>query len=151
MLRVKETGDSKATEGAAAGADPATAAEKEALSYADGIVKGPHAPRAKFTAIKLGSADEGDGKGRDLGRNIHFRAVQTEHDNKPRDKGRAYLYIWPGGGTERAAIQIERMNSDEVLSVLVSPLTGRAHIQRGKIDLEERHTDDDFGEREAPL
>lgn len=151
MLRVKETSDSKTSEGASAGADPATAAEKEALQYADGIVKGPRAPRARFTAIKIGSADEGDGKGRDLGSGIHYRSIQTEHDDKPRDKGRAYLYVWPGGGTERAVIQIERENSDEILSVLVSPLTGRARIQRGKVDLKEQSREDDFGQREAPL
>jgi len=153
MLRVKETSDSKVSEGASAGADPASAAEKEALSYSSEIVKGPRAPRARFRAIKLGSADEGDGKGRELGRSVHFRAVQTEHDLKPRDKGRAYLYFWPGGGTERGAIQLTREGADEVLSVLVSPLTGRARIQRGKIDLEERRFDggdEDFGVREAP-
>jgi general secretion pathway protein H len=153
MLRVKETNDSKASEGTAAGADPATQAEKEASEYADGIVKGPRAPRARFTAIKLGRSDEGDGKGRDLGRGIKYRAVQTEHDAKPRDKGRVYLYIWPGGGTERAAIQIQRddKDSDEILTVLVSPLTGRAKIERGKVELEDRHSDEDFGTREAPL
>src|SRR5262249_52866728 len=152
MLRVKESkwGNTK-TEGASAGADPATEAEKEATEYADGVVKGPRAPRARFTAIKIGSADEGDGKGRDLGRSVHYRVVQTEHDEKPRDKGRAYLYIWPGGGTERAVVQLEREGSDDVLSVLVSPLTGRAKIQRGKVDLEERRDDqEDFGTREAP-
>jgi general secretion pathway protein H len=70
---------------------------------------------------------------------------------KPRDTGRAYLYFWPGGGTERAVIQIERTGSDDVLSVLMNPLTARAKIQRGKVDLVERSEDDDFGNREAPF
>jgi len=56
MLRVKETSDTKSSEGASAGADPATEAEKESLAYADGIVKGPKAPRAKFTAIPSAAA-----------------------------------------------------------------------------------------------
>lgn len=151
MLRVKETSDEKTSEGASAGADPATQAEKESLAYADGIVKGPKAPRAKFTAIPIGSNDTDASKGRDLGKGVKFRLVQTEHDLKPRDKGRAYLYFWPGGGTERAVIQIERTGSDDVLSVLVNPLTGRAKIQRGKVELIERREDDDFGNREAPF
>ena len=148
MLRVKETSDTKSSEGAAAGADPATEAEKESISYADGIVKGPRAPRARFKPIPIGVQNEDPGKGRDIGRSIHFRMVQTEHDLKPRDKGRAYLYFWPGGGTERAVVQLERTGSDEVLSVLVSPLTGRAQIQRGKIDLPEQRRDDDVTTRE---
>jgi general secretion pathway protein H len=151
MLRVKETSDTKSSEGASAGANPATEAEKESLSYADSIVKGPKAPRAKFTAIPIGSGETDGSKGRDLGKGVKYRLVQTEHDLKPRDKGRAYLYFWPGGGTERAVIQIERTGSEDVLSVLVNPLTGRAKIQRGKVELVERSDDDDFGNREAPF
>jgi general secretion pathway protein H len=150
MLRVKESDDNKKTEGASAGADPATAAEKESLSYADGILKGPKAPRAKFKSIPLGTADT-DGKGRELGKGVKFRLIQTEHDLKPRDKGRAYLYFWPGGGTERAVVQVERTGSDDVLSVLVSPLTARARIQTGKVDLVSPRDDEDFGQRENPF
>ena len=152
MLRVKESKDgfSKGSaEGVSAGADPATEAEKESLKYADGVVKGPRAPRAKFTPIPFGSNDKEAEKGRDLGLGVSFRLVQTEHDSKPRDKGRAYLYVWPGGGTERAVIQLERKGGQDALSVLVSPLTGRAHIERGKVELEESRRDEDYGMREA--
>jgi general secretion pathway protein H len=149
MLRVKETSGGKPVTGAAAGADPATEAEKEAVAYADGIIKGPRAPRAKFAVVPIGSHDDAGAKGRDLGASIHYRLVQTEHDLKPREKGRAYLYFWPGGGTERAAIQLERSGSADVLSVLVSPLTGRAQIHHGKVDLLELRRDDEFGVREA--
>lgn len=148
MLRVRDT-SGKESEGTAAGADPATEAEKEALQYADGILKGPRAPRAKFKPTFIGSNDSDAEKGRDLGRSIRYRLVQTEHDSKARTKGRAYLYFWPGGGTERAVIQLQRGDSDEILSVLVSPLTGRAKIERGKIDLSEQRRDEDFGMREA--
>jgi general secretion pathway protein H len=145
MLRSKD----KDKEDLAAGADPATEAEKEASKYAEGIVKGPRAPRAKFRATPIGSDDTNVEKGRELGRSIHYRLVQTEHDSKPRTKGRAYLYFWPGGGTERAVIQLQRGDGDEVLSVLVSPLTGRAKIQRGKVDFTEPRQEEDFGMREA--
>lgn len=149
MLRVKDNPrDSKKTEGASAGADPAGEIEKQSAEYAEGIVKGPRAPRARFKAFPLGSSETSPGSGRELGKGIKYRQVQTEHDGKPRTSGRAYLYIWPGGGTERAVIQIER-DEESVLSVLVSPLTGRANIQRGKIELEEPRRDDDFGTREA--
>jgi general secretion pathway protein H len=151
MLRVKETSDTKTSEGSAAGADPATVAEKASLEYASSIVKGPHAPRAKFTAIPLSSSDSAADKGREIGKGVRFRLVQTEHDLKPRDKGRAYLYFWPGGGTERAVVQVERTGSDDVLSVLVSPLTARARIQSGKVDLVQPHDDEDFGQREVPF
>ena len=43
------------------------------------------------------------------------------------------------------------LNRPNVLSVLMNPLTARAKIQRGKIDLVERLEDDDFGNREAPF
>ena len=152
MLRVKETSDTKSSEGAAAGADPATEAEKESISYADGIVKGPRAPRARFKPIAIGVQNEDPGKGRDIGRSIHFRMVQTEHDLKPREKGRAYLYFWPGGGTERAVVQLERTGSDEVLSVLGEPAHGaRAQIQ-SRQDRSAANNDDDedtLGTREA--
>jgi general secretion pathway protein H len=148
MLRVKDKGD-RTSEGVAAGADPATAAEKEATEYADGIIKGPRAPRARFRATRLGSSDGDPAKGRDFGKGVEYRLVQTEHDAKARTKGRAYLYFWPGGGTERAVVQIERKDSDEILSVLVSPLTGRATIQRGKVDFQEPRTEEDYGMREA--
>lgn len=152
MLRVKESKNSfsdKEAEGASAGADPATEAEKESLKYADGIVKGPRAPRAKFSPIPFGGSEKDAAKGRDLGLGVSFRLVQTEHDAKARDKGRAYLYFWPGGGTERAVVQIERKGGDDALSVLVSPLTGRAHIEHGKVDLEEPRREEDYGMREA--
>lgn len=148
MLRIRDT-STKESEGTSAGADPATEAEKEALQYADGILKGPRAPRAKFKPTFIGTNDSDAEKGRELGRSIHYRLVQTEHDSKARTKGRAYLYFWPGGGTERAVIQLQRGDSDEILSVLVSPLTGRAKIERGKVEFAEPRHEEDFGMREA--
>lgn len=151
MLRVKENPrDSKKSEGASAGANPATQIEKEASEYAEGIVKGPRAPRARFKGIPLGQSEPEAGHGRDLGLGIKYREVQTEHDAKPRTTGRAYLYIWPGGETERAVVQVQKeKDEDSVLSVLVSPLTGRANIQRGKVEMEEPRREEDFGMREA--
>jgi len=155
MLRIKDTGSGlsasgKVSEGASAGADPATETERESIQYAEGILKGPKAPRAKFKGIPIGAGSDAE-KGRDLGAGVVYRLVQTEHDTKPRDKGRAYLYFWPGGGTERAVIQLEQKNGDTVLSVLVHPLTGRAQIKRGKFDYEEPRTEEEFGQRERDI
>ena len=145
MLREKEEGESTG-----AGAEAATEQEKEAREYADGIVEGPKAPRASFTPVeKFGGDDDDEGKGgRSLGDGVKYRLVQTEHDGEPRTKGRAYLYIWPGGTTERAVIQLYRDADSDGLTVMVSALTGRAKIKRGRVELEERRTDEDFGVRE---
>ena len=87
-------------------------------------------------------------QGRELGRDIRFVQVQTEHDAEPRVEGRAYLYFWPGGGTERASIQITRPGDLDGLTILVDALTGRARLRRGRIELEEARRDVDFQERE---
>jgi general secretion pathway protein H len=147
MLRVKDTGDRKSS-GVAAGAEAATEAEREAVDYAKGIIQGPRAPRAVFKPVK-GLGFEGDAVGgRDLARGVKYRLVQTEHDHQPREQGRAYLYFWPGGGTERAVIQLVRDGDREGLTVLVSPLTGRARIERGAIALESPDYGVDFDVRE---
>lgn len=146
MLRV-----TSADEGAKAGAAAATEIEQQAAEYAREIIQGPRAPAATFTPVEAFGADAEDpALGRELGRDIRFLQVQTEHDAQPITEGRAYLYFWPGGGTERAAIQITRPGDHTGLTVLVSALTGRARLQRGRIELEEGRRDLEFEEREEP-
>ena len=114
-------------------------------------IQGPRAPAATFSPVPAFSADADDpAKGRELGKDIRFIQVQTEHDVEPRIEGRAYLYFWPGGGTERASIQITRPGDHDGLTVLVNALTGRAQLMRGRIELEEARHDNDFQEREEP-
>ena len=144
MLRVRDE-----EEGAKAGAQASTELEQEAAEYAREIVEGPKAPPARFSpVVGLGDPAEDGGVGRPLGRGIRFLQVQTEHDVEPIAEGRAYLYFWPGGGTEQAAIQISREGDYEGLTVLVSALTGRARLQRGRVELEEGRRDTYFDERE---
>jgi general secretion pathway protein H len=146
MLRVQS-----ADEGAKAGAAAATEMEQQAAEYAREIIQGPRAPAATFTPVEGFAADAEDPElGRELGRDIRFLQVQTEHDAQPVTEGRAYLYFWPGGGTERAAIQITRPGDHSGLTVLVSALTGRTKLQRGRIELEEGRRDVEFEEREEP-
>ncbi len=115
-------------------------AEVEAM--ADSILSGATPGGPEFSPItELGQ--DGDQPGRDLGGGIRFVRVQTEHDEDPVEDGEAFLHFWPGGQTERAVIQIARAGADEDdgLTVVVSPLTGRAEIQRGFVELPEEVLD----------
>jgi len=133
----------------AGGAEVSTEAEREAEEERDPIIDGPRAPKASFTPLKELSDPEGGEPGRSLGAGVQLVSVQTERDEEPITEGRGYLYFWPGGLTERAAIQLRRVGSDDPgLTVMVSALTGRATIQRGRIDLPPAREDDGFSERE---
>jgi general secretion pathway protein H len=134
------------------GADPATAVEQAAQAEGDRIVKGPTAPKAHFAAIpqaELGAREPG-GK-RSLPRGITFRSVHVEHDSEPRTEGRAYLYFWPGGQTERAVIEVRvgtSVTDSETLSMVVSPLTGKVSIKSGPVELKLPLDDKEASERE---
>ena len=82
----------------------------------------------------IGDAHAGT-KTKSLGGGVAFRSVQTTHDETARTSGRAYLYFWPGGLTERASIQLH-LSDDTTLSLLVSPVTGRVTVKAGSVDLE---------------
>ena len=123
------------------GADPVTQAEAAALAEGDKIVKGPPIPKPRFHPIEaFGFGDVESGKGgKGLQRGIAFRAVQSGHDDAPRTSGRAYLYFWPGGRTERSSIQLRIGESEDegrTLTLLVSPLTGKVKAKPGPVDLE---------------
>ncbi len=137
------------------GAAAATEAEQAALEESSRILKGPQAPRTNFTEIDaMGVAVSEPGKGhKPLDRGIRFRQVQTAHDDEPRREGRAYLYFWPGGQTERAAIQLKAGDGDDesgVVTLLVSPLTGKVTIKDGAHDLVMPTDDREASEREDP-
>src|SRR5262249_31161013 len=101
---------------------------------------------ATFKPVKqFGFDGDTPEQGRSIGTGVRLLQVQTEHDEEPRTSGRAYLYFFPGGGTERAVIQIAREGDKEGLSVVVSALTGRARIEKGAVKLEDKHTEADFG------
>jgi general secretion pathway protein H len=132
----------------AAGAEAATEAEQQAKADSDRILDGPRAPRATFRAVKVFSDTP---EGRELGSGVDLVEVQTEHDEHPIVNGRAYIYFWPGGLTERAHVQLKRAGGEEALTVIVSPLTGRTKIEKGLLDLPEARTDkeEDQGDREG--
>jgi general secretion pathway protein H len=117
------------------GASPGTAQEEAAVAEAERLVKGPTAPRPMFKPIDAYGFDTEDpSKGRELGRGVVFRRVEVARSEEPYLSGRAYLYFWPGGQTERASIQVGRRGETGdggVISILVSPLTGRVRIEGG--------------------
>lgn len=144
MLRTQDS-----EQGTGAGAEAATAAEEAAVREAERIMKGPRAPRARFSPVRQFGFDDDPARGRELGPRVRFRSVQTEHDDELRTEGRAYLYFWPGGGTEEASVQLER-GGDEGLTVMISALTGRAKIERGWVDLPAERLERGHSEREEP-
>ena len=131
----------------AGGAQVATEAEQAAKAESDRILEGPKAPRPAFQPFPAFADSEG---GRDLGSGIDIVQVETEHDEEPITSGRAYVYFWPGGVTERAHIQLRRAGDPEGLTVIVSALTGRTKVERGRVDLPKAKSDkeEDQGERE---
>jgi general secretion pathway protein H len=138
---------------ATGGADAITRAEKDALAEGEKVLKGPPVPKPRFKPIEVyGFGDVESGKGgKSLQRGITFRAVQTTHDDAPRKSGRAYLYFWPGGRTERASIEIRIGDAEEdarTLTVLVSPLTGKVVVKGGAAELEVPTDDDHASDRQ---
>lgn len=134
-----------------AGAAPASSAEAKARAEAERIVEGPRAARPSFSKLRsVSGAVEELSEGRPLGEGVELVRVRTEHDEEDVREGRAYVYFWPGGTTERAIIQLKKTGDKEAaLTVVLSPLTGRARIEKGAVDFPEpRNSDDEFSERE---
>lgn len=137
------------------GAAPATAAEQEAVAAGEQLLKGPRPPRAAFTPAQVRGFSPGKEQvGKELSSGIRFYQIETGHDEAPLTEGRAYLYFFPGGQTERASIQLFRGSSSDkpdeynVMSVVVSPLTGKAEVARGAVRIERPRTEKDASERE---
>jgi len=137
----------------AGGAAASTEEERDALETAARIVKGPQAPRARFKPVRaLGFDDSETSGGRPLGQGVRFRKVETAHSPDGQTSGRAYLYFWPGGQTERAAIQLAtRSQSEEPdsgMTILVSALTGRVRTLAGAKSMDPLRDDGTLQERE---
>jgi general secretion pathway protein H len=133
------------------GADAATTAETKARAEAERIVEGPHAARPHFSKLAgVSGAIEELSAGRALGDGVEIVQVRTEHDEEYVREGRAYIYFWPTGTTERAVVQLKKAGDKEAsLSVVLSPLTGRAKVEKGAVDFPEpRGFEQEFSERE---
>ncbi|MET0592643.1 MAG: prepilin-type cleavage/methylation domain-containing protein, partial [Polyangiaceae bacterium] len=136
----------------AGGAAAATEEERDAIATAQRIVKGPQAPRARFMAVRaLGFDDPDTSGGRPIGQGVRFRKVETAHAPDGQTSGRAYLYFWTAGLTERAAIQLSKKGAetdDEGITILVSSLTGRVRTVSGAKSMEPLRDDGTIQERE---
>lgn len=137
----------------AGGAAAATTEERDAIETAARIVKGPQAPRARFTPVRaLGFDDPDTSGGRPIGKGVRFRKVETAHSPDGQTSGRAYLYFWPGGQTERAAIQLALKSAgdeaDDGMTILVSALTGRVRALAGAKSMDPLRDDGTLQERE---
>ncbi len=133
------------------GAEAATAAETKARQEADRIIEGPHAPRAHFSKLSgVSGAIQDLAEGRALGDGVEIVQVRTEHDDEYVREGRAYIYFWPAGTTERAVVQLKKAGDKEAsLTVVLSPLTGRAKIEKGAVESPEpRGFEQEISERE---
>ena len=144
------------------GADPATETEAAAIAEGERILKGPKAPRAHFHMVSTSEEHpENALLSRNLPSGIGFKAVQTEHDDEPITEGRAYLYFWPGGQTERASIQTCVTHTENgkavcdpgdgtTFSMMVAPLTGKVTVKAGAVDLVLPKDDEGASDRRDP-
>jgi general secretion pathway protein H len=132
-------------------AERARAAKLAGDAQAEQFLEGKGKQRASFQPVSgLDIAGESVGQEHDLGHSIEYRQVQTEHDTDPRTDGRAYLYFWPGGETEWASIQLRRSGEKAAgLTVLISPLTGRARIEQGYVELPRQNRHGEISEVEG--
>ncbi len=133
------------------GAQAATDVERRALEEAEGILKGPRSPRPSFHPVKaFGFSAEKGISGKELERNIRFSQIETSHQDDVITSDQAYLYFWPGGQTERASIQLavgaSKLDGDMV-TILVSPLTGKSEIRKGKVAMPRPRDDIEESER----
>ena len=69
-----------------------------------------------------------------LGSSVRFADVWVSHQPERYLSGKAFLYFWPSGLTEAAAIHLKQ--GDDMNTLLVSPLTGRVRIASGRIAAE---------------
>lgn len=77
---------------------------------------------------------------------VTISAVWTARFDEPVTGGKAYLYFYPEGMTERAIIHLTD-TAEGAFSLVVHPLTGRVQIVGGKVDLPRSGGDvDDTGE-----
>ena len=65
---------------------------------------------------------------------MRFADVWVAHQPEAYTAGKAFLYFWPSGLTETAAIHLKQV--DDVNTLLVTPLTGRVRIVRDRVEAE---------------
>lgn len=74
-----------------------------------------------------------EGKPRKLPGNVRFARVWTGHQEEPFEEGTAFLHFFKGGWTEPAQIEL-RDEDDDVITLVVYPLTGRVRSYHEALD-----------------
>src|SRR5205814_10023545 len=106
---------------------------------------------ARLAPVRGLGFDQDASGGRPLGSGVKFRKIETAHSPDGQTSGKAYLYFWPGGQTERASIQLVRSGAEgpeDGMSILVSPLTGRVRTVGGSKSMDPLRDDGTSSERE---
>lgn len=104
----------------------------------------PRPKRAMFKDVKDANVPKVELK------DVRIRDFYTARQSEPYSEGRAYLYFFPDGHTERALIHVEEPGGD-VFSLIVHSLTGRVEIRTGDVSLSSiDFTVDAEGREEAP-
>lgn len=119
-------------------------AEKNRLLF-----DGPKVPPPMFNPIEGWTESKDDAaKGREIGKGVMIDSVHAEHEEEAIRKGKAYIYFWPGGGAERAVIQLSSRDNENGHSIIISALTGRAEMKPGRVKFEQGSRNPELGERE---
>ncbi len=87
----------------------------------------PKPKRAKFQTFKDESAKQVQLK------RAKLADVYTPRQSEPYTAGRAYLYFFPDGHTERAVVHLQ--DGDSWYSLVVHSLTGRVEVKSGKFEI----------------
>jgi general secretion pathway protein H len=87
----------------------------------------PSSRRAKFETFTDAAAKQVQLKG-----GVQLFDAYTPRQKEPYKKGRAYLYFFPDGHTERALVRLSK--GDDFFSLLVSPLTGAVEVVAQRLD-----------------
>jgi general secretion pathway protein H len=87
----------------------------------------PKPKRAKFQTFKDATAGQVQ-----LGK-VKLEDVYTPRQPEPYKQGRAYLYFFPDGHTERAVVRIKQ--GSDYYSLVVHPLSGRVEVKSGYYEI----------------
>jgi general secretion pathway protein H len=96
----------------------------------------PKPRRARFQSFKDAALPQVQLK------RAHMADVYTPRQREPYSSGRAYLYFFPDGHTERSVVRLTD-GGDNWYSLVVHPLTGRVEVVSGKYEIPR-----DFDERQ---
>ncbi len=88
----------------------------------------PRPKRAKFQSFTDATAKKV------VLKKVRLFDVYTPRQRESYKQGKAYLYFFPDGHTERAIIHLA--DGEDFYTLLVSPLTGKVEVRKGRIEAE---------------